>query len=98
MKFHIPILGLAASGLAITAALAQAPATTQATASRDLMVTVGKSVLVDSPTVIERIAVANGALAEAVAINPREILINGKAAGETAWWCGSRGATACSSI
>jgi pilus assembly protein CpaC len=47
------------------------------------MVTVGKSVLVDSPTVIERIAVANGALAEAVAINPREILINGKAPGET---------------
>ena len=84
MKFHLPVLGFAASGLAITAALAQAPATTtQATASRDLTVTVGKSVLVDSPTVIERIAVANGNLAEAVAINPREILINGKAAGET---------------
>jgi len=83
MKLHVSIFGLAASGLAITAALAQAPATTQTTASRDLMVTVGKSVLVDSPTVIERIAVANGALAEAVAINPREILINGKAAGET---------------
>ena len=33
--------------------------------------------------IIERIAVANGDLAEAVAINPREILINGKAAGET---------------
>jgi len=83
MKLHVSIFGLAASGLAITAALAQAPATTQTTASRDLMVTVGKSVLVDSPTLIERIAVANGALAEAVAINPREILINGKAAGET---------------
>ena len=83
MKFDIPILGLVLSGLAITAALAQAPATTQATASRDLTVTVGKSVLVDSPTIIERIAVANGNLAEAVAINPREILINGKAAGET---------------
>ena len=83
MKLHVSMFGLAASGLAITAALAQAPATTQTTASRDLMVTVGKSVLVDSPTVIERIAVANGALAEAVAINPREILINGKAAGET---------------
>ena len=83
MKLHIPVLGIVASGLAITAALAQAPATTQATASRDLMVTVGKSVLVDSPTIIERIAVANGGLAEAVAINPREILINGKAAGET---------------
>jgi len=83
MKVQIPLLGLAASALALTAALAQAPPTTQATASRDLTVTVGKSVLVDSPTVIERIAVANGGLAEAVAINPREILINGKAPGET---------------
>jgi pilus assembly protein CpaC len=83
MKLSIRVVGIVASGLAITAALAQAPATTQATASRDLTVTVGKSVLVDSPTVIERIAVANGALAEAVAINPREILINGKTVGET---------------
>ena len=83
MKVQIPVMGLAASALALTAALAQAPPTTQATASRDLTVTVGKSVLVDSPTVIERIAVANGVLAEAVAINPREILINGKAPGET---------------
>ena len=83
MKLSTGMIGIAASSLAITAGLAQAPATTQATASRDLTVTVGKSVLVDSPTVIERIAVSNGALAEAVAINPREILINGKAVGET---------------
>jgi pilus assembly protein CpaC len=58
---------------------AQAPAT----ASRDLVVTVGKSVLVDSPAIIERVSVANGDLAEAVPINPREILVNGKMAGET---------------
>src|SRR5205823_9270893 len=66
------------------AALAQAPATqSPATGSRDLAVTVGKSVLVDSPAVIERVAVANGDLAEALAVTPHEVLVNGKAAGET---------------
>jgi len=55
----------------------------QTTASRELSVTVGKSVLVDSPQTIERIAVSNGALAEAVAISPHEVMLNGLAPGET---------------
>ena len=67
----------------VLAACAQDNAPNQTTASRELSVTVGKSVLVDSPQVIERISVANGDLAEAVAITPREILINGKTPGET---------------
>jgi pilus assembly protein CpaC len=49
----------------------------------DLVVTVGKSILLDTPSDLRRIAVANGELAEAMAVNPREVLINGKAAGET---------------
>jgi pilus assembly protein CpaC len=65
------------------AAFGQAPAPSQATASRDLAVTVGKSVLVDSVPNIERVSVANGDLAEAVAITPHEVLVNGKSAGET---------------
>jgi pilus assembly protein CpaC len=48
-----------------------------------LMVTVGKSLIIDSPLRIERISVANGDLAEAVAVRPNEVLINGKAPGET---------------
>ena len=48
-----------------------------------LVVTVGKSLIIDSPLKIQRIAVANGELTEAVAINPKEVLINGKAPGET---------------
>ena len=70
---------------ATMAAWAQAPAQVPApaTGARDLTVTVGKSVLVDSPAVIERVAVANAALAEAVAITPQEVLVNGKAVGET---------------
>ena len=48
-----------------------------------LVVTVGKSLIIDSPLRIERISVANGDLAEAVAVRPNEILINGKGPGET---------------
>lgn len=54
-----------------------------ATGARELFVTVGKSLLVDSPTVIRRVSVANGAVAEALATSPREVLVNGKAPGET---------------
>jgi pilus assembly protein CpaC len=49
----------------------------------DLVVTVGKSILLDTPADLRRISVANGDLAEALAVNPREVLINGKAPGET---------------
>jgi pilus assembly protein CpaC len=48
-----------------------------------LQVTVGKSLILESPLKIERISVANGELVEAVAISPREVLINGKGPGET---------------
>ena len=64
-------------------AMAQDAGPSQTTASRELAVTVGKSVLVDSPQTIERIAVSNGALAEAVAISPHEVMLNGLAPGET---------------
>jgi pilus assembly protein CpaC len=48
-----------------------------------LLVTVGKSLIVDSPLDIQRIAIANDALVDAVPINLREVLVNGKAPGET---------------
>ncbi len=64
-------------------AFGQENAVAPTAATRDLSVTVGKSVLVDSPQVIERISVANGDLAEAVAVTPHEILVNGKVPGET---------------
>ncbi len=49
----------------------------------NLMVTVGKSITIDSPLNIQRIYYANGDLVEAVAINPKEVLITGKAPGVT---------------
>ncbi len=49
----------------------------------NLMVTVGKSITIDSPLNIQRVYYANGDLVEAVAINPKEVLITGKAPGVT---------------
>jgi pilus assembly protein CpaC len=46
-------------------------------------VAVGKAVLVDCAQPIQRVAVGQGEIAEASAISPTEIMINGKAAGET---------------
>ena len=67
----------------VAAALAQAPQEVPTTAARDLFVTAGKSLVVDSPVTIQRVAVADGSLAEALAVTPREVLVNGKAPGET---------------
>ncbi|HXG32122.1 MAG TPA: pilus assembly protein N-terminal domain-containing protein [Bryobacteraceae bacterium] len=50
---------------------------------RDLYVMAGKSVIIDSPVGIERVAVADGNVAEAVAATPREVLVNGRAPGQT---------------
>jgi pilus assembly protein CpaC len=58
------------------------------------MVAVGKSVLVDCARSIERIAVGTGEFAEATAVSPTEIVINGKAPGETTlivWQAGGGG-------
>ena len=51
--------------------------------SNDLFVTVGKSVIVNSALPIERVSVGFGEMAEATAVSPRELLVNGKAVGET---------------
>jgi len=51
--------------------------------ANDLLVVAGSSVLVDCARPVRRVAVGLGDLAEAIAISPTEILVNGKAAGET---------------
>jgi pilus assembly protein CpaC len=50
---------------------------------RDLTVTVGKALVLDSPVDLRRVSIANGDYADALAVNPREVLINGKAPGDT---------------
>lgn len=49
----------------------------------DLSVGVGKSVIVTSSLPIERVSVGFGEFAEATAVGPQEVLVNGKAPGET---------------
>jgi pilus assembly protein CpaC len=53
------------------------------TAATGLLLTVGKSTVIDSVLPIERISVGFGDIAEATAISPRELLLNGKTPGLT---------------
>ena len=53
------------------------------TSPASLLLTVGKSLIVDNALPIERISVGFGDIAEATAIGPRELLLNGKAPGVT---------------
>jgi pilus assembly protein CpaC len=69
--------------LPLRPALAAENAAGQTAAVERWTVTVGKSLVIDSPLPIDRLSVADGNLADAVAINPKEVLINGKAPGET---------------
>jgi pilus assembly protein CpaC len=51
--------------------------------TNDLSVTVGKTVLVDTSAPISRVAMGSGDIAQASAVSPTEIMVNGKAVGET---------------
>lgn len=51
--------------------------------ANDLSVTVGKSVVLDLARPITRIVVGLGDYAEATAVSPTQVLVNGKTAGET---------------
>src|SRR5690348_11969144 len=83
--FLVPVAVLRRCSIAAVAILLALPprALTQDEAPRELTVTVGKSLLVDSPVNVSRIAVGNGDVAEATATSPREVLVNGRAPGET---------------
>src|SRR4051794_1860592 len=84
------IVPLRSAGGDETAPRVQAPATSS---PEKLVLTVGKSMIIDSPVRIERVAVANELLIEAVAINPKEVLLNGKGAGETSLIVWQQGGT-----
>ena len=66
--------------------LAQAPAPKALPAggsTRDLVLNVGKSLVLESPEDILRVSVASGEILEVVAVSPREVVINGKGVGES---------------
>ncbi len=58
-----------------------APAVQDST--NEVAVAVGKTILIDTAQPISRVSIGLGEVAEASAISPTEILVNGKAAGET---------------
>jgi pilus assembly protein CpaC len=62
---------------------AQTSGPSAAEAPNDLFVNVGKSVVVDSSLPIERVSVGFGDVAEATAVSPQEVLVNGKTSGQT---------------
>jgi pilus assembly protein CpaC len=75
------MLGATLLDLGLAGALARAQES--AVAARDLFVAAGKSAIIDSPVDIERVLVADGDIAEAVAVSPREVVVNGKKGGAT---------------
>lgn len=62
---------------------AEPPAQSRDDTPASLVMTVGKSVIVDSALPVERISVGFGDVAEATAISPHELVLNGKTPGVT---------------
>lgn len=62
---------------------AQTPVESSGPLVEQLILTVGKSLTIESPVKIVRLATANSDLVEAIAVGAKEVLLNGKAAGET---------------
>lgn len=53
------------------------------TPPKDLTLSVGKSLVLDSPVEVRRVSVGNPDVLDAVGVSEREVLVNGKSAGET---------------
>jgi pilus assembly protein CpaC len=93
IRSGIPLVILSAFGFAISAETvlsAQAPVPAAPAAQgvgrdtpNDLSVTVGKSALVDFTKPVIRVAVGLGDVAEATAVSPTEVMVNGRAPGNT---------------
>ena len=90
-KSAISILCISAAGVVLCAAqglLAQgsspaAPTSGAQDSTNDLSVVVGKTVLVDTQAPIARVAIGLGGFAELHGVSPTEIMVMGKAPGET---------------
>ncbi len=74
------VVGFVAAFVLAAAGLSTQPA---APAPRQLHLTSGKSIVIDSPADITRVSVANPETLEAVGVSPREVVLNGRAPGET---------------
>ena len=84
----LSVLGFVICGEAILPAQTSAPATPPAQGvsrdtANDLSIIVGKSALVDFTKPVTRVAVGLADIAEATAVSPTEVMVNGKAPGNT---------------
>jgi pilus assembly protein CpaC len=77
------LVALSASVYGASPKPASQGATQRQDATNDLGLVVGRSVLLDTAQPVQRVAVGLGDFAEASVITPTEIMVNGKAAGET---------------
>ena len=71
----------------------ESPVRAEQDSSSDILLTVGKSTVVESTLAIERIAVGFGDVAEGVAVSPHEVLLNAKAPGVTSLIIWEQGGT-----
>jgi pilus assembly protein CpaC len=69
------------------------PVCAQQTAPRELTLTVGKSMVLNTAVPIDRVAVGYGDVAEARAVGPQEVLVDAKAPGETSLIIWQQGGT-----
>jgi len=67
----------------LTGAAAEPQVSPEGSPPTELLLTVGKSTIVESEQPIERISVGFGDIAEGQAVSPHEVLVNGKAPGIT---------------
>jgi pilus assembly protein CpaC len=90
VRSRIPVVSLCAlsiaalAGPALWAQATQQPVNTSSRdSSRDLSIAVGKSALIDFTHPVTRVSIGLGDVAEVDAVSPSEILVNGKAPGDT---------------
>ncbi len=79
----VGLIFYAGQGVQAQSAPSPLAATPSQDSTNDLSVTVGKTVLVDCAQRIARVALGLGDIAQASAVSPTEIMVNGKAPGET---------------
>lgn len=90
VRTRIPVVSLCALSVAAFSGPALRAQTSQPTqqasrqeASRELSVAVGKTALIDFNRPVTRVAIGIGDIAEVSAVSPTEVLVNGKAPGNT---------------
>ncbi|MDZ7636931.1 MAG: pilus assembly protein N-terminal domain-containing protein [Bryobacterales bacterium] len=78
------LAAFAASGIAAEAVAATRTAQNDArSAPRDLFVVAGKSIVVQTPSVIQRVVISDPKVAEALPVTQQELVLHGREEGET---------------